>query len=315
MNQPGFYSRREIAGIVNRVRSPQPVSAAGKVFFVNGVDAVGFDSNNGEDPDHPIRTIKRALALSVHDRGDVIVILNYWQPTGEDWPITISKNQVHIVGMAHSNLPYPAIHPPADTAAFQLTALGQYGSIRNLTIGGGVSHGGIDWQNSGQVDGYLLKNLVFGHQWFGTPLAGIYQEAAATRGGYGNKIEACRFMGDLANCTGAITGNAIEMLGLVASYDLEVVDCIFMGCAVGIYLTLVHNGSLLNNKFVCPDVGNGEAIYLLAGCRGNMVDGNVAMNGGDAVMGQEPYRDIAAGANNHWGVNWCTNAVDLPAQL
>lgn len=299
---------------IYRHQLPVPVPR-GKVFYVWGSDTYGSDSNPG-DSEYPFRTLTYALSQCVADRGDTIYVIDYWRPTGEVWPITISKNRVHIIGLAQANLPYPAIHPATDVAAFQLTSSGQYGSIQNLTIGGGNSHGGIDWlgNSKGQVDGYLIKNCVFGHQWFGTPLSGIYQEAAASRGGYGNRIEDCRFMGDLANCTGAITGNAIDMLGSVASYDLEVIDCDFMGCAVGIYLTKVHNGTFRGNRFVVPDSGDGEAIALLSACRGNMVDGNRAMNGGDAAMTQQPYVDVAATNKNHWGMNYTSDAVDFPKQ-
>jgi len=292
-----------------------PRSAAGKVFFVNGYGALGSDANNGNDPDLPLKTLTAAIGKCVANRGDVIIVLNYWQPTGETWPITINKNQVHIVGMAQPGLPFPVIHPPADTAAFQLASSGQYGSISFLTIGGGVSHGGIEWGNAGQVDGYYLHDLLLGHAWFGTPLHGIYQPAASTRGGYGNRVERCKFLGDQANCAGAITGNGNELAEAAQKFDgLEVIDCIFQGLAIGINAAFLQDAVITGCKFVIPDLADGEAITLQAACLGCLVDGCVAMNGGDAVVTQQPYRDVAAGASNHWGVNWATNAVDLPKQ-
>ena len=317
MSTRGFYSRSQIAGLVDRVRSTRPVHANGRVFFVDGYGTAGNDGNNGDDPAAPLKTLTKALSLCVHDRGDIIIVLNYWQPTGETWPITISKNRVSIVGLANPSLPYSAIHPPADTAAFQLTSSGQYGEIAFLTIGGGAAHGGIEWGNSGQVDGYWIHDCWFGHQWFGTPLSGIYQPAASTRGGYGNRIEHCTFMGNNANCKGAITGNAIEQLtdtDAMAFRDLEVLDCIFKGCDIGINLTRAFDAVLLRNKFICPDSADGEAITLRAACLGCMADDNVGMNGGDAAMTNNPFRDIAATNKNHWGVNWKSNAVILPAQ-
>lgn len=286
--------------------------APGNIFFVDGVN--GSNANAGDKPTSAYLTLTYALAQCTADRNDIIFVLDYWQAAGESWPITINKNAVHIIGLAQGNLPYPAIHPTGDTAAFQLTSSGQYGSIENLTIGGGNAHGGIDWLNEGQVDGFLIKNCWFGHQWFGTPISGILQPTGSSRGGFGNRIEKCRFLGDLANCTGAITGNAIDMLGTVASYDLEIVDCVFMGCAIAINLTKCHNSRIINNNFACPDAADGEAVSLLASCLGNWVNNNYAGNGGDAAMTKEPYRDVAATNKNHWGVNWTTNAVDLPKQ-
>jgi len=303
-----------------QLRHPQPGIAGGDVFFVDGTTGANKDgvvasnTNDGFDPRSPWLTLTYALSQCTADNNDTIFVLDYWRPTGETWPISITKNRVHIIGLAQPNLPYPAIHPATDVAAFQLNSSGQYGSIQNLTIGGGNSHGGIDWQNSGQVDGYLIKNCTFGHQWFGTPLSGIYQISTASRGGYGNIIDSCRFLSDQSNCSGAITGNGIDMAGAVTSYDLEVTNCWFMGCAVGINLADGDNCRFLNNKFICPDAADGEAITLASPCRGNMVDGNVAMNGGDAAMTKQPYVDIAATNKNHWGVNWTSNAVDLPKQ-
>jgi len=92
----------------------------GEVFFVNGYGGLGNDNNNGRTPDQAWSTLTYALSQCVADRGDIIVVLNYWQPAGEIWPILVDKNLVHIIGMAQPNLPYSAIHPPADTACFQL---------------------------------------------------------------------------------------------------------------------------------------------------------------------------------------------------
>ena len=287
-----------------------------QTYYVNTASATypGNNNNDGLSYKTPLLTITAALAKCVDGQNDVIYIIDYWQATGETWPISIEKKQVHIIGIAQAGLPYPAIHPTGNTAAFQLTSSGQYGSISYLTIGGGDSHGGIDWLNEGQVDGFWIHHNVFGHQWFDTPLNGILQPSTASRGGFGNIIEDNVFMGDLANCTGVITGNAIDMLGSVVSYDLTIRNNVFLGCAVGAYLTKVSNGMILNNKFICADAADGEAIALLTACRGCMVDGNVAMNGGDAAMTQQPYVDVAATNKNHWGVNWTSNAVDLPKQ-
>jgi len=285
-------------------------------FYVNTASATypGNDNNDGLSYKTPLLTITAALAKCVDGRNDVIYIIDYWRPDGETWPISIEKRAVHILGVALQGLPYPAIHPATDVAAFQLTSSGQYGSIGFLTIGGGASHGGIDWLNEGQVDGFRIHNNVFGHQWFGTPLSGIHQVATASRGGFGNIIEDNQFLGDLANCNGAITGNGIDMLGAVVSSDLIIRNNRFMGVYIGANLTKVTNGMIYGNKFVCADAVDGEAVSLLASCLGCMVDDNRAMNGGDAAMTKEPYRDVAATNKNHWGMNYTSNAVDLPKQ-
>ena len=302
-----------IRGAIDRREGSIMPGNIGNVYYVDGVN--GSASATGKTADDPLLTLTAALALVTDQNHDYIFILDYWRPSGETWPWNINKDLVHIIGVGGApGLPWPAIHPSTDVEAIQLTSSGQYIEIAGLTIGGGASHGGIDWQDSGQVDGAWIHHNVFGHQWFGTPLNAIRQAATASRGGYGNVIEDNVIMGDLANCTGAITGNGIDMLGAVMSYDLTIRRNRFMGCAININLTKVSNGMILDNKFICADAADGEAVSLLTACRGCMVDGNVAMNGGDAAMTKEPYRDVAATNNNQWGVNWTTNAVDLPKQ-
>lgn len=302
-----------IEGAVDRREGATNPGDVGDVYYVDGVN--GSNNNEGKDSESPKLTIAAALALCSDQHHDYIFILDYWRPSGETWPIPITYDLVHVIGVGgHPGLPWPAVHPSTDVAAFQLSSSGQYGEIAGLTIGGGNSHGGIDWQNSGQVDGFWIHHNVFGHQWFGTPLNAIQQAASASRGGYGNCIEHNTIMGDLANCTGAITGNGIDMLGAVMSYDLIIRFNRFMGCAINVNLTQVSNGQIEHNKFVCADAADGEAVSLLSACRGCWVDGNRAGNGGDAAMTKEPYRDVAATNKNHWGMNYTTDAVDLPKQ-
>lgn len=304
----------------------------GAVYWVGGTWGapllVGDDNYDGCSINTPKATIKEALALCTDYQNDVVFVdPRYWQPTDEDWPIVVDKYNVHIIGLGQGHFSSPAIHPDVDKPAFVLGSQGQYGSLQRLTVGGGTTQGGILLIGStlvppasGQVDGTLIKECVFGHQWFGTPKNAIYQPADANRGGFGIRIEKCRFLGDLANCSGKISGNAIDLLGGVTYtasilYDLEIVDNMFMGCQVGVNLAKSFNGRILNNKFICEDSTDGDAIRLLAACRGNMVDGNVAMAGGDAAMAKNPYCDVAATDKNHWGLNFKTQTAGALATL
>lgn len=288
-----------------------------QTYYVNTASATypGNDSNDGLSYKTPLLTITAALAKCVDGQNDVIYIIDYWRPSGETWPILVNKKQVHIAGIAQYGLPYPAIHPATDVDAFQLGSSGQYGSISYLTIGGGSSCAGIEMGASGQVDGFHIHHNTFGHSWFGTPLNAIRQAVGDSRGGYGNVIEDNLILGDLANCQGAITGNGFDFLSTTLPwFEMTIRRNRFLGVAVGITCTHHHTSEITDNKFICADAGDGEAIALLAASQGNMVDGNVAMNGGDAVMTQQPYVDVAATNKNHWGVNWTSNAVDLPKQ-
>ena len=293
--------------------------AVGKVFHINlpGATFPGSNSNSGLSYEKPLLTITKALSLCVDGRQDYVLIHDYYQATGETWPIVVNKRAVHILGVALPNLPYPVIHPPTDAGGFQLTSSGQYGEIAYLTIGGGNSHGGIKMGNSGQVDGFKIHHSVFGHEWFGTPLNGIEQPVDSTRGGYGVEISDNEFYGDLANVGGKITGNAIDLLKVTGNQpwrNIKILRNKIFGTAVAISVGDGLGGEILDNRIIIPDSSDGEAIALLAGVLGMMVDGNVAMAGGDANPSQQPYVDVAATNKNHWGVNYTGNAVDLPKQ-
>jgi len=115
---------------------------------------------------------------------------------------------------------------------------------------------------------------------------------------------------------GVITGNGISLEQAAAAdhafRSLEILDCIFKGLDIGINAVWAYDGVFLRNKFVVPDAANGEAITLAANTEGCMVDDNRAMNGGDAAMTRNPYRDLSgapAGAGNHWGQNFAGAAV------
>lgn len=320
----GFYNRREIQTMVSKIRAPAlPLGsfAGGKTFFVNGIDGVGADGRDGDNPEQPLLTLTAALAKCVSFRGDVIIVENYWQPTGEVWPILVNKGQVHIIGMANKNLMWPAIHPPGDTAAFEVAGLtaaghGQYSEIAGFMIGGGPTHGGIETGSiaNGMGNGLYLHDIWFGHEFFGPTLAGFRN--LGTINACGIRIERCSFFGDLANCTGRLTGTAIDnALGGAGGYwdYCEFINNIFTGLSLAIDLHRARNCMILGNKFACPDalVADGEAITLQATCLGCMVDGNSAFSGVAGAMANCPYRDLAT---NHWGINY-ENGVGVQPTL
>lgn len=286
----------------------------GNVFYVDGRDGYGNDEKSGKNPEEPMLTLTAALARCTNDNNDFIFVKDYWQPTGETWPISINKNRVHIIGLANPGpLPYPAIHPTGDTAAFQLTSSGQYCEIAQLTVGGGNSHGGVDAGNEGQVDGMWIHDILFGHSWFGTPLCGIYFPTGGSRGGYGNRIERCRFLGDLNVGGGAITGDGIyDENAAQTLYDLDILDCTFLGTTIGINLAKASGGQIMNNVFTISDGADGEAITLQAGCAGGMIvtdnrAGNLATD-----PTNNPFRDLG-GTKSHWGLNYKGVTATLPA--
>ncbi len=297
------------------ISGPGTLAPAGQFFWLDGVN--GSNSNSGRTQNKPKLTFKAALALCVAGRNDHIFVNDYWQPDGEDWPILVNKSKVHIIGVALPNLMSPAIHPPENTAVFEIANTGQYSEIAGFMIGGGNGHGGIETGSiaNGMGNGLYMHDCWFGHEWFGTPLAGFRN--LGTINACGIRIERCSFFGDLANCCGKITGTAIDnALGAAGWFDkCEIIDCDFFGTYIGVHFHRARDCKILRNRFVCANAIDGEAVTLETAVRGCMVDGNVAMYGGVAAsFTLDPYRDIAATDKNHWGVNWKTNAVAVPKQ-
>ena len=277
----------------------------GNVFYVNTASKGGNDGNAGTNYNYPKLTIKSALDACTNLNDDYIFIMDYWQASGEDWPIVINKKKVHIIGLAHSNLPFPAIHPDSDKPAFTIHENGSYCEIAYLTIGGGDSYAGISLGPVGtpgtKPEGVYIHHCTFGHIWFGTPLSGI---DSPEYGAVSCRIERCTFLGDEATMGGAISGNAIDFTTTSAFHeDLEIIDNVFKGVTIGINLFKGKGAVIVGNRFAVDDTSVGEAISLEAGCVGCMVDDNHAMAGGDATMANIAYTDVAK-ADNEWGQNY-----------
>lgn len=271
----------------------------GTTYWVGGTNALS--TNDGLTWLKPLTTITAALALCTSGNNDVIRVLDYWRPSGETWPIQINKKRVHIIGSTQPNFPAPTFHPADDVAAFAVNESGSYGSIENLTIGGGSSSagirlGGVTGVNT-KPEGFLIKNCLFGHSWFGTPDHGI---ESVEYGSMGCRIENCTFLGDLKSVGGALAENAIEFTTTAANNDnLQLVNNIFLGVAIGINLAKGPGAVITGNRFLCADSANGEAITLGASVVGCMIDDNEAMEG-VLVMTYNPFKDLGT---NHWGDN------------
>lgn len=297
-----------------------PFDQIGLVYHINTAGAAfpGSDANEGLEYEHPLLTILEALSRCVSGRNDYILIHDYWRPTGETWPIPITKKKVHILGVAQPNMPYPAVHPEDDVAAFTIHENGSYSEVGLLTIGGGDSYAGISLGPASapgtKPEGILIQGCLFGHSWFGTPLSGI---DSPEYGAQGLRIEACRFLGDLISAGGALSANAIDLTTAASNHDnVQIVDNIFLGVYIAINLYRGVGGEILGNRITVPEGRNGEAITLQADCLSVMVEGNKAMKGMlSAGYSYNPYRDLAANTVNHWGGNYRGNAVVEPVGI
>jgi len=283
---PAWYGG---AGVAEALR---PGANRGNVFYVFGLDAsIGSDTNSGLRPDVPLKTIKAALALCTNEMHDNIIVLDYWQPTGEDWPIVVDKTTVGIIGgFTGSFMPWACIQAPGDTAALQIEATCH---IENLFFGAGANHGGIEFVGGPQ-------RCSVWHCFF---TAGKYGISAA--------VHACGAGTDVAFCEfhSALTAGGIY---LDNPPWCRFHDNVFHSCgAVGISLLQAGSCEILNNVIACDADTLGHGITLGANCTDTVVDGNHA-NIGDTEMTLNPYLDGAAAGVNNWLLNYWGLTATLP---
>jgi len=274
------------------------------VFYVD-LDS-GRDSYNGRSPRRPFQTIQAAIDAALSGRGDYIFVLNAYQ--ADTYPIVVNKARLHIIGVSNPNGQAPYLIPIVDTAAISLEVAGAGSEIAGFTLGGGAAHGCIEMNGTG---GFWIHHNLFG----GANAGGTPQDGIRSKQGVVNAeclIEDNIFHGNLAQVPGKLTQYGFVGQGTNLLRHSIIRNNLFLGLAGGIFLGNAAGLSLLDNKFVCPDAADGEAITLNAGARGCMVDGNVGMNGGDAAMTKNPFCDLSGAGNNHWGVNWKSNTALLP---
>jgi len=272
----------------------------GTIFYVDGTN--GLDTNDGLTPTTAVLTITYALSLCTANANDYIFIVGYPGDAGEAaWPIPINKAKVHIIGTPVQAAPSPLIDATGNFGCFEI-------SVGNVEIAGlemtcGVSAAEACISTDGGVWKANIHHNFFA--WQNSAVHGIYLSSDA------DSVDCPHWWIHHNRFGDKMTGHNIFIAYNSTRTIIE--DNLFLGVASGTSGVFVDQagaavGAILNNKFKVADAGDGEAIEFVAGTAGCLVDGNVAMEGTVAVT-QEPYRDLGA---NHWGVNWTTNAVDLP---
>jgi len=199
MNQRGFLSRPQIAGVVDNIKSLSPPGGhnpqGGKTYFVNA--DIGSNNNLGTDPDYPLADIEAAYLKCVNNKGDYIFAQRVWALTAP--PLTIAKRRIHIIGMDHNPggifcgngligdaaisvvfgggaWPLPAAHgtelagfalgsPDAAQAAVEVTADVSGCHIHHCAIGqsgSGATYGIRSIPGGSLSDGWVIDHCEFG---------------------------------------------------------------------------------------------------------------------------------------------------------
>lgn len=293
------------------------MNAESHVFFVNGSTGSNSADNNGQTPDTPLLTITAALGKCTSDKNDYIFILDYYQATGETWPISISKKLIHIIGISGAAGPYPWVQPTGDTAAFVFASGSDCNGceIAGLELGAGATHGCIEVWQGGNFNihihdcGFGTENGMTGKYGIrvgdGTsPHAGEMLQWLIENNRFGAKLTAS----GIEVATGTYVGpNSVE--GTVIRNNFFHVSSGDVGINVTETAANFADGGIFNNHFNVAGATTGEAITFGAGTKG-VVSGNVATyldNSG--ILTSEPYNSGADGMS--WGPNYESATLHL----
>jgi len=281
------------------------------VFFVDGTGGVGDDGVNtlGQLPNEPFLTITHALSKCTAAKNDFIFILNYYQATGETWPIPISKGQVHIIGIGYSSGPWNWIQPTGDTAAFALTTGADGVEIAGLEHGAGASHACIEMATSGLWNLHV-HDCGFGTENGMTAEAGIRTGDGTTGGELINAlIENNRFGRKLTlagvDVPTALTGPN-DVAGCIIRNNIFEVATGNYGIYVPKTTASFADGGIFDNKFIVPAEA-GAAVTFGAGTTGAL-DGNHAYQlDNSAPLTAEVFQCGADGFS--FGVNYISGTL------
>lgn len=280
----------------------------GNIYYVDCWN--GNDAWDGLSPSSPLCTITAALALCDSGHDDYIIVMNCYQQ--DTFPIHVTKDCVHILGVANEDGSWQMMDPPTDTAIFSLESGAENCEIAYFSLGGAAqgTHGAIELQGGNNQT--WIHHCTFGHFWTSGGQDGIrFVESTS----YDVVMEYNWFYGDLSE----------GVLGRLTRYGI----CTLLGghghCTIrhNYFIGLVEAVSLLppaavdewvieSNFIACGGNVAGSGIHLGANALGCLVMSNKA-NYGDTEMAANPFQDDAAAGANHWADNMKGITLIMPA--
>jgi hypothetical protein len=282
--------------------------AVGNVWYVNGCNEGGFadgnDDNIGNEIDHPFATIKKALTMCTNYHNDYIVILDYWQPTGEDWPIEINKDTVNIVSlqtmagfpMGGPMIPWAIIYASGSHAAFYVNANNVF--VQGLQIYAGTTgYACVTFGNKGFIQ---FDKCRFDQGTYGFHSVSPYEVDV------GLSVTDCFFQNGLAS--GGIYLNSDPAHCYIAHNHFDRLAGIAIRVAGG-------SGTVIeDNVIACASETSGLGITLSGGTARCTVAHNFAGYGVE-TDGTVPYRDLSTSTNNAWIANYYGASLVTPATV
>lgn len=297
------------------------------VFFVNGTSTIGDDGVNtgGQVPDEPFLTITKALSECTDGANDYIFILDYPSTApAETWPIAITKQRVHIIGVQNGLIPrFKIVCPvgqdtPAITFGISGTTYGAYCELANIMVGNGAtaSSRGIIEMHQGGLWGNHIHHCHFGAKFRSNTTGAHGIVIGSTLGGYpGGEmlyglIEDCTF-GVGLTATGILVplGNGTgpnAVVGTIIRNNRFNVNTGDKGINVLDTAANFYNGGIYDNKFIVVDEA-AAAINFAAGANG-VVQGNRAFTLDDVTpLTAEVFKTGADGFS--FGVNYVSGTA------
>lgn len=281
----------------------------GNVYYVNGSGiSVGANSTPSDGADgtlkDPLATITQALSRCVNDRGDFILVSDYYQPSTETWPISVNKSLVSIIGLSSALggswggfCPWAVAVASGDFPVFDVIA-------NNVLIANfGLYAGSASYACVTMDDGASVVRIDRCR--FNQGTYGVHLTSGDT--GYGIEVTNCFFQNGLAS--GGIYFNDDPAHCLIQGNHFDRL--------AGPAISIVQGagGRILDNHIgLASGYSAGAGITLAAGVSRYYVDGNHASLGNvSGASGNLPFVDAGTVATqNNWGVNYYGVTLSQP---
>jgi len=267
----------------------------GSSFYVDERD--GSDDYNGLSPQTAKETIAAAIGLCTTGQGDYVFALNAW--TVPDAPLTISKTDIHLIGIGSGNF---------DNGNDMTCADNNTSTVLIESAGYDFELAGFNLSSSG-TSGVALElgegyRLHLHHLTFGCNIA-------CTTGISGNSFT----HSTISDC---LFGTLVAGNSMYTFLNTSIVRNNRFLATAGVCISAPGGSNMLytiieDNKFLVDDAANGDAITIPAAGTANMIINNYAANGMlNSGYSCNPYRDLAANTANHWSMNYRGNEVIEP---
>jgi len=269
----------------------------GKAFFVNS--STGDNGYEGTSSAYPLADLETAYGKCTAGKGDYIFVQVF--STLTDAPLTIAKNDIHLISLGTRNFDNGNDLNGDDEVALNLASGGYDFEIAGFNIGADGDHYALE-STAGSLYRNHIHHCTFGHNFSASDGIHVLEISHAT-------IDHCLF-------SNMLTGYGIYVSSVV---DSVIADNTFF-CVADKKCIYVTGGavllSILENKFYShtdEDEETGWAIDLAAACTSGIVMGNKTSQVGSSS--HTPYLDrTGTNMNNiHFGWSDNHNGVTHPA--